>query len=267
MKKYIIPLLFICGVAGATIDWGNLLVKGNFTVNGTTSLQGVSAGTTSVGALTSTSLSTPTIGSTSFTGTVAMGTLSASKLPVLNSNKVWISSGVTDTVLEYIKNLSSDAQTQINTLAPPTGTIIMFAGSSCPTGYLSLDGSSVSRTTYSALFALTSTTYGSGDGSTTFGLPNTQGVFVRGSGSQTISSISYTGTRGTSEADQFQGHYHDFTNSIQYNAGGFSAGGGAGGNTLSQATGNAITNGTNGTPRTGSETRPANIVLLYCVKT
>jgi microcystin-dependent protein len=48
----------------------------------------------------------------------------------------------------------------------------MFAGSSAPTGYLLCDGTAVSRSTYSALFAITSTTYGVGDGTTTFNLPD-----------------------------------------------------------------------------------------------
>jgi microcystin-dependent protein len=62
----------------------------------------------------------------------------------------------------------------------------MFAGSAAPTGYFLCDGSAVSRTTYSALFAITSTTYGVGDGSTTFNLPNLKGrVPVGLDGSQT----------------------------------------------------------------------------------
>jgi microcystin-dependent protein len=57
----------------------------------------------------------------------------------------------------------------------PSGSITQFAGSSAPTGWLSCDGANVSRTTYAALFAVVGTTYGVGDGSTTFGLPNMKG--------------------------------------------------------------------------------------------
>ena len=53
-----------------------------------------------------------------------------------------------------------------------TGLISPYAGSSAPTNWLLCDGSAVSRTTYSALFAITSTTYGVGNGSTTFNLPD-----------------------------------------------------------------------------------------------
>ena len=54
----------------------------------------------------------------------------------------------------------------------PSGVILPFGGSSAPTGFLICDGSAVSRTTYSALFDVIGTAYGSGDGSTTFNLPN-----------------------------------------------------------------------------------------------
>jgi hypothetical protein len=63
----------------------------------------------------------------------------------------------------------------------PTGTLIDFAGSAAPDGYLLCDGSAVSRTTYSALFAVIGTIYGTGDGSTTFTLPNLIDRFKQGS--------------------------------------------------------------------------------------
>ena len=57
----------------------------------------------------------------------------------------------------------------------PPGVILPYAGASAPTGYLLCDGSAVSRTTYAALFAITASAYGAGDGSTTFNLPNLKG--------------------------------------------------------------------------------------------
>ena len=62
----------------------------------------------------------------------------------------------------------------------PAGVIEMFRGSTAPTGYLLCDGSAVSRTTYSALFTAISTTYGAGDGSTTFNVPNLKGKVAVG---------------------------------------------------------------------------------------
>lgn len=63
----------------------------------------------------------------------------------------------------------------------PTGSIIAFAGNTLPDGYLLCDGSQVSRTTYKELFDVIGTTYGEGDGSTTFTLPNLIDRFLEGS--------------------------------------------------------------------------------------
>lgn len=63
----------------------------------------------------------------------------------------------------------------------PTGTIIAFAGNTLPDGYLLCDGSQVSRTTYKKLFDVIGTTYGAGDGTTTFTLPNLIDRFLEGS--------------------------------------------------------------------------------------
>ena len=64
----------------------------------------------------------------------------------------------------------------------PVGVIHMFAGSTSPVGWLICDGSTVSRSTYSALFAVIGTTYGSGDGNTTFTLPDLRGRVPIGAG-------------------------------------------------------------------------------------
>ena len=53
----------------------------------------------------------------------------------------------------------------------PTATIVPWSSASVPTGFLECNGSAVSRSTYSALFAIVGTTYGAGDGSSTSGLP------------------------------------------------------------------------------------------------
>ena len=53
-----------------------------------------------------------------------------------------------------------------------TGTILPWSAASLPSGFLECDGTAVSRSTYSALFAIVGTTYGAGDGSTTFNTPN-----------------------------------------------------------------------------------------------
>ena len=65
-------------------------------------------------------------------------------------------------------------------IATPTGSVYTFAGATVPTGWLKCNGALLSRTTYAALFAVIGTTYGAGDGSTTFALPDLRGEFVRG---------------------------------------------------------------------------------------
>jgi len=72
------------------------------------------------------------------------------------------------------------------TTASPVGSVQMFAGSSAPSGWISCDGTAISRTTYAALFAIIGTTYGVGDGSTTFNLPDMQGRIPVGSGAETV---------------------------------------------------------------------------------
>ena len=69
----------------------------------------------------------------------------------------------------------------------PTGTILMTGGASADSGYLFCDGTAYSRTTYSALFTKVSTTYGVGDGSSTFNVPDLQAKFPLGkSGSHAL---------------------------------------------------------------------------------
>jgi microcystin-dependent protein len=62
----------------------------------------------------------------------------------------------------------------------PAGVVAPFAGSSAPSGWLLCSGGTANRTTFAALFAIIGTTYGAGDGSTTFGLPDLRGRTVAG---------------------------------------------------------------------------------------
>jgi microcystin-dependent protein len=74
----------------------------------------------------------------------------------------------------------------------PAGMLFDFAGTTAPTGYLACDGSAVSRTTYAALFAAISTTWGAGDGSTTFTLPDFRRRVAVGSGGSAVGSLGTT---------------------------------------------------------------------------
>jgi len=95
---------------------------------------------------------------------------------------------LTTTELNYVDGVTSSIQAQLNALEVfPKGMISPFAGSSAtvPTGWLLCDGTTKSRTTYAALFAVIGTTYGAGDGSTTFNLPDLLGRVPMGAGAGT----------------------------------------------------------------------------------
>jgi microcystin-dependent protein len=156
----------------------------------------------------------------------------------------------------------------------PTGAVMPFAMNSAPSGWLAADGLEYSKTgIYSALFAAIGSTYGEtngsgGAGASHFRVPDLRGIFVRGIGSQTINGVSYSGTIGNKQADAFQGHKHD-VNPSAGTAGGngfFSALVGSNSNTGLITTVTGPTTDGDGPPRTASETRPANIALLYCIK-
>ena len=90
----------------------------------------------------------------------------------------------------------------------PTATIVPWSASSVPTGFLECNGALVSRTTYSALFAIVGTTYGAGDGATTFALPDLQDNVPLGkSGTKALAStggantVASTGNVGGSTAN------------------------------------------------------------------
>jgi microcystin-dependent protein len=144
---------------------------------------------------------------------------------------------------------------------------IMDHGSSTLPGYaLACNGTAVSRTTYASLFAAIGTQFGVGDGSTTFNLPNGQALFKRGAGSQTVGGVAMAATHGVTQGDQMQGHYHNVsTNGTNGNAGTaavYSSLEGVTG-TIGSAANTEVSDGSNGTPRTGTETRPASLPITY----
>jgi hypothetical protein len=154
----------------------------------------------------------------------------------------------------------------------PAGTIIYHAANTAPTGFIKANGAAVSRTTYSALFSAIGTTFGAGDGSTTFNVPDLRGEFPRGwDDSRGVDSGR---AFGSSQTDAMQGHRHNRNTlgnpeRVLDDAGtGWSD---PGGGSLAElkiytVTGDPLTDGTNGTPRTAAETRPRNIALLACIK-
>ena len=70
--------------------------------------------------------------------------------------------------------------TTLSTFSLPSGTVLPFAGSSAPSGYLLCFGQAISRSTYASLFSAIGTTYGAGDGSSTFNVPDLRGRAIAG---------------------------------------------------------------------------------------
>ena len=139
--------------------------------------------------------------------------------------------------------------------AVPVAAVNTFAMSTAPSGWLSCSGTAVSRTTYSRLWTAIGTTYGSGDGSTTFTLPDLRGEFVRGwDNSRGVDSGRGFGSY---QADELKSHSHSattFAPTFNLAHEGFAAG-------VSPTKGTKSTNSTG-----GGETRPRNLALLYCIK-
>tara|TARA_Y100000401_G_scaffold27850_1_gene20052 strand:+ start:142 stop:1287 length:1146 start_codon:yes stop_codon:yes gene_type:complete len=109
--------------------------------------------------------------------------------------------------------LRTDANGNLSFATPdsvPTGCVFCRAAASVPAGYLECNGAAVSRTTYSALFAVIGTTYGSGNGSSTFNLPDLRGEFVRGfdNGRGVDSGRSINNPQGSAN----QSHNHSYGN-------------------------------------------------------
>ena len=139
----------------------------------------------------------------------------------------------------------------------PAGCIVIFPTIFAPTGYLAADGSAVSRTTYATLFAVIGTDFGAGNGTTTFNLPDLRGEFVRGW--DNARGLDFGRVFGTTQTDDFKSHTHDM---------GSEAGGSGNWATPVDSSGTDETQLGNPTqPTGGTETRPHNIALLYCIKT
>ena len=163
----------------------------------------------------------------------------------------------------------------------PSGMIMPFAGTSAPTSWLACNGAAISRSTYATLYNAIGTTWGTGDGSTTFNVPDLRGMFLRGTGTNaTGSSSGAVGPSvGTYAADTYLNHSHTATSTDSghthsINSTGPNGAGGGGlpgfgtGTTYSTNTGTANITTTVATSTTGgTETKPKNYGVLYIIKT
>ncbi len=135
------------------------------------------------------------------------------------------------------------------------GAVQAVAMSAAPSGWLDCNGSAVSRTTYSNLFSAIGTTFGNGDGSTTFNVPDLRGEFIRGWDDGR--GVDSGRTFGTAQADELKSHNHTVT----------TLGGASAVRPEDVGAGNVGSKTSTTSSTGGNETRPRNIALLYCIKT
>jgi microcystin-dependent protein len=189
--------------------------------------------------------------------------LSGSTLALVSGKMKVATSGITSNEMgvgAVTTNAIADGavtQAKASNMLVPAGAIMPFAMNGAPTGWLAADGTAVSRSTYATLFAAIATTYGVGDGSTTFNVPDLRGYFVRGTGTNSDGTVS--GTFAVKQADELKSHTH---NLFLHN------GTSSGANTGAARFGDFFGLGASATQSTGgTETRPRNIAMFYCIKT
>lgn len=167
-----------------------------------------------------------------------------------------------------IKGERYDVEAFINPI--PTGAVFPFAGITAPEGFLFCDGSAVSRVTYSKLLGVIGETYGSGDGSTTFNLPDYRETVLVGAGQNEKLNIKEHDVYNIGEFkdDQMQGHRHSNRGQISdgNSDGKYKADVTLNTRAVNEMTGNPITDGINGTPRVGSTTHGKQVGINFVIK-
>jgi microcystin-dependent protein len=177
--------------AGGTIIAGGTVILGSGdatnTVTAPTIRGAARTGTNAAGA-------NLTIDAANGTGTGGSGNIIFRTAPVGTTGSV---ANTMATVMEIKKDGNVDVGGRTINNFMPAGSVISYAGSSAPTGWLLCFGQLVSRSTYADLFAAIGTTYGVGDGSTTFALPDLRGRAVAGKDDMGGSAANrLTGTSG-----------------------------------------------------------------------
>lgn len=139
------------------------------------------------------------------------------------------------------------------------GAVMYFARLDCPNGWVPADGRAIPRSgDYKDLFLALGTTFGQGNGTTTFNLPDLRGMFVRGwdSGGGAARNLDAGRTFGSYQEDEFKSHGHSYLNPLDLNGSGGSDGPGHHHNASYIETGS----------KGGNETRPKNLALMPCVR-
>ena len=186
--------------------------------------------------------------------------------PTADGQVLRVNSGTTDAELEW-GTIATPAG------GSPAGSIIMFGGATAPDDWLICDGSAVSRTTQATLFDAIGTAFGTGDGSTTFNLPDMRGQFPRGVNT-TSTGNDPDRTLGTTQADATSsnglslsdpGHNHSISGKTTSSTSNGMVGGGASGSSTTFTTQSRTTGITFSS--TDTETRPTNVALNFIIRT
>lgn len=143
----------------------------------------------------------------------------------------------------------------------PPGAVLFFAATTPPPGFLKANGATISRAVYAKLFAAVGTTFGAGDGSTTFTLPDMRGEFPRGWDDGRGADSGRVFGSAQSSANLAHSHVPIFAG----DSNGFGLNAGGGGRRL-PFTNDGLAVEIITTNAGGSEARPRNIALLACIK-
>lgn len=160
----------------------------------------------------------------------------------------------------YVDDETGEVVSEISSV--PAGTVAYFSLASAPSGWLKANGAAISRTTYDALFTAIGTTYGAGDGSTTFSLPDLRGEFIR----SLDDGRGVDGGRGlgTSQSELIKNHTHTIRGGNYFGA---RAGVDASIDWFSaRANANDLAYYGMDNSGGGAETRPRNLAFLACIK-
>ena len=241
---------------------------------------GANNGWISLGAINTTNLGLATIASPTFTGTVTAPELDLTgntslKLPV--GTTAQRPTGATgdirfNSTLSKVETYSGSVWESVGGV--PAGSVTCFAHSTVPSGWLECNGANVSRSTYATLFSAIGGTWGWGNGSTTFTLPNCRGEFIRGwDNGRGVDSGRAIATAQSDQNKQHNhsvtdpGHTHTWVRQDSQNDAGYRPWPASNNdvvastqNTGSSTTGISIANSG------GAEARPRNISMMYIIK-
>lgn len=169
--------------------------------------------------------------------------------------------------LTQIKQALAEMLPKLKPLSVPTGMISAFH--TVPEGWLQCNGAAVSRTTYAALFAVIGTKYGSGDGSTTFNLPNLHHKFIEGTNTQ--SEVGQSVSAGLPNISGTFGYMRSDIDVYTTASGAFvfsSGGKGYTGNDATSGRGwNMSATRSSSVYGSANTVQPASIRLMPCIKT